>query len=94
MPATGCFAAGDGWRTALAVFPFLVGFVVADDDLEAEVFDHLEVVFRGLALGGEVIADEHRVRRVEAHCLHRAQVHFAAAGNAEFRLRIRHPEQA
>lgn len=69
-------------------------FVVAGDDFEAEVFDHLEIEFRGLAFRRQVVADEQRVGHVQAHRLQRAEVDLAAAGDAEFHRRVREPQQA
>ena len=45
--------------------------------------DELEVGLGGLALRGEVVAEEERVRDVERQPLQRAQVHLAAARDAD-----------
>lgn len=63
-------------------------------DLESEVFDHLVVIFRGLALGGEVVADEDGVGGVEALRLEPAEVEFASAGDAEFAIGVHEAEHA
>ena len=68
--------------------------MVAGDDLEAEVGDHLEIFLRVLALGGQVVADEHGIRGVEAHRLEPAEVDLAASGDADFHFRVRQPQQA
>src|SRR3990172_2055097 len=43
--------------------------MVVRHNLEAEIFDHLEIEVRGLPFGRQVIADEHRIGRGQAERL-------------------------
>lgn len=52
------------------------------------------IVFGGLALGRQVVADEHRIRRVQTHRLHRPQIDFPTARDANLDGRIGQAEQA
>ena len=70
------------------------GDVVAGHDLEAEVGDHFEIFLRVLALGGQVVADEHRVGGVQAHRLQPAEVDLAATGDADFDRGVRETQQS
>ncbi len=51
-------------------------------------------VRRRLSRGGQVTVDENWIRGVEAQRLERAQIHFSAAGNADFFAGIDEAEQA
>ncbi len=57
-------------------------------DLEAGVLDHVEVGLAGLALAGQVVAEEDGVGDVQAERLHRAQVHLAPAGDPHLGVRV------
>ena len=50
------------------------------NDRKPGVTYHLEVGLRRLAPGRQIITDEDRVGRVEAECLHAAEVQLAAGG--------------
>ena len=83
-----------GFGCLLPVGEEFGGSCVAGDDFEAEVFDHPEIFHRGLSLCRQVVADEERVGRVEAHGLHRSEVDFAAASDADLDVWIGETEQA
>jgi hypothetical protein len=55
--------------------------------LEARVRDHLQVGVAGLALAGEVVAEEDRVGEVQGEGLHRAQVDLTAARDTDLDVR-------
>ena len=55
--------------------------------LKAEVANHRVVGLGQLALGGEIVADEDRVGRVQPQRLQAAQVQLAAAGDAQLARR-------
>lgn len=53
-----------------------------------KLIDHLVICLRRLALGGQVISHEDRVRRVQPQWLQGAQVNFPAPGNPDFAVRV------
>src|SRR5690625_4006371 len=75
-----------GCPVGLELIAQLFGAVGADD-LESAVDDHVEVLFCGLSLRGEIVAEEEGIGHMQRHRLQRAQVHLAAAGDAQLPIR-------
>ena len=61
-------------------------------DGEAGVGDHLQVAGAGLALAGQVVAEEDRVDDVQRERLQAAQVDFPAAGQPDLGVRAGEPD--
>src|SRR5262245_15177139 len=57
-------------------------------DREAHFFDHAVIGLGSLAFCREIIADEDRIRGVQAERLEAAEVQLAAAGNSQFARRV------
>lgn len=63
-------------------------------ELETQVADHLMGIGGVLPGCGQIAVDENRIGRIEAQRLQRAQVDFAAAGDADFFVRVDEAKQA